>query len=138
MAAFKSAFRPQFPAIKNKKPVGELFFNWEVDLLYLSFGELSFFCQYTLPVLRGFGEGRIAWKEIFKIKHCHGVNVLHVQDVRRKCFINACNRARIEPDAFFQIPGKASSAHRIIGYRKNGTFYLVYDDKDHSLLQTAG
>jgi hypothetical protein len=52
--------------------------------------------------------------------------------------MNVCNRAKVDPDAFYQIPGNASQSHRIIGYRKNGIFYLAYDDKDHSLLPSGG
>ncbi|MDR3117521.1 MAG: hypothetical protein LBT98_03040 [Puniceicoccales bacterium] len=49
-----------------------------------------------------------------------------------------CCRHKIDAESFYQLPGKAGGAHRIIGYRKNHIFHLIYDDRDHSLLPSAG
>jgi hypothetical protein len=133
-------FRPQFsPNPKVRAPLGDdTPFDWAVGEEYARCGELYFFCGNTLPVLRGWERKKISWKELEKVRHCHYFNALFVKKPHRDIFAKVCKRIKLDPDSFFQIPGGASPAHRIIGYRKNGIFYLVYDDKDHSLLPSNG
>ena len=138
MRAFK--FRPQFsPNPKVRASFDEdVPFDWVVDEEYARHGELCFFCENTLLVLRDWERRRTSWQELKKVPHCHYFNTLFVQKSYRAIFARVCKRVKIDPDSFFQIHGRANLTHRIIGYRKNGIFHLVYDDKDHSLLPSRG
>jgi hypothetical protein len=116
-------------------------FRWEIDQeYYRQQKSLMFFCKNTLSVLRKLESGGIeskeltlTWKEVDKRKHTHKFGRNEVSEKYREFFRQFCDRREMEGEIFYQLPGKASGAHRIVGYRKDGIFYLMMDDEKHEM-----
>jgi hypothetical protein len=116
-------------------------FRWEIDEeYYRQQKSLVFFCKNTLSVLRKLESGGIeskelalTWGEVDKRKHTHKFGINEVSGRYREFFRQFCDRKEIDYGALYQMPGKASGAHRIVGYRENGIFYLVMDDEKHGM-----
>lgn len=124
----------RFQCANTPKDTDRCLFRWEVDALYFPNGSLEFFCKYTLPVLRKTENSSVSWKQLAKKRHCHWFRALAVTGDLRNFLIAICEKRKIDSESFYQLPGLESDAHRIIGYRRTGTFYLIYDDRDHCLL----
>jgi hypothetical protein len=109
-------------------------FNWKIDNEYYKRQkELRFFCEYTLSVLRILEASKLTWEEIHKRPNTHPFKVSEVSWRYQEILVPFCDRREIDYGAFYQIPGQASGAHPMMGYRKEGVFYLVMDDKDHGM-----
>jgi hypothetical protein len=109
-------------------------FAWEIDREYYhQQKKLHFFCEYTLSVLRKIESENITWEQLAARKNTHTIRIGSVGDKYRKMFTRVCSNNKIDPSLFYQIPGKASGAHPIVGYRKEGVFYLVMDDEEHGM-----
>jgi hypothetical protein len=133
-------FRPKTKSIIAGATLEEKSFHWDVDQEYYTHGNLAFFYQYTLPVLREYERKNMTWKQIKKHNpKAHEFMIMGIQNPsQRKAFEKFRDKRKIDSDSFFQIPGKASDGHRIIGYRgNNGFFYLIRDDEHHEMLRSG-
>ena len=116
-------------------------FRWEIDdEYYRQQKSLIFFCKNTLSVLRKLESGGIeskeltlTWREVDKRKHTHKFKINEVSGKYREFFKQLCDKKGIEGEIFYQMPGKAGGAHRIVGYREKGIFYLIMDDEKHEM-----
>jgi hypothetical protein len=125
----------KLPNRKTKKlptDTNKHYFDWTVDKKYYAHGDLMFFCEYTLPVLQNLVRNQMEWGRLIKLPHCHSFRINDASCKFHKLLYDICSSRDVSHDSFYQMPGKASSQHRIIGYRKNRIFHLFYDDKEHS------
>jgi hypothetical protein len=93
----------------------------------------QFFCKNTLPVLWGYCVKNLTWNDILSIPHNHRIKIKKISGSYVEIFKHISASLSISDDSFCQLRGGILGKHRIIGYRKDGVFHVLFEDKEHEV-----